>query len=52
MVREVLTINVGQAGINLGSTVWQQYDLEHGMDFQGFHKGDTKWGTSFRVSYE
>ena len=52
MVHEVLTINVGEAGINLGSTVWQQYALEHGMDSQGFHNGDAKWGTSCRVFYE
>jgi len=27
--REVLTINVGQAGIQLGNSVWRQYSSEH-----------------------
>ena len=29
MVREVLTINVGQAGIQLGQSIWKQYNAEH-----------------------
>ena len=31
MVREVLTINVGQCGIQMGSTIWKQYCAEHGI---------------------
>ena len=31
MVREVLTISVGQCGIQLGSVVWEQYCAEHGV---------------------
>jgi len=27
--REVLTINVGQAGIQLGNSIWRQYSAEH-----------------------
>merc|ERR1712038_1820019 len=27
--REVLTVNVGQAGIQLGNSVWRQYSAEH-----------------------
>ena len=29
MVREVLTINIGQAGIQLGQNIWKQYNAEH-----------------------
>jgi hypothetical protein len=30
-VREILSINVGQAGCQLGNTVWKQYNAEHGV---------------------
>ena len=29
MVRELLTINIGQAGIQLSQSVWKQYNAEH-----------------------
>jgi len=35
MVREVVTLNVGQAGIQLGQAVWEQYCAEHSIDVQG-----------------
>ena len=38
MVREVLTINVGQCGIQLGSAVWEQYCAEHSIDKTGTKK--------------
>ena len=31
MVREVLTVSVGQAGVQLGDAVWRQYCAEHGV---------------------
>jgi len=30
-VREILSINVGQAGCQLGHVVWEQYNAEHGV---------------------
>jgi len=33
--REVLTINVGQAGIQLGNSVWKQYCAEHDIEPNG-----------------
>ena len=35
MVREVLTLNVGQCGIQLGAAVWEQYCAEHSIDTTG-----------------
>jgi len=35
MVREVLTICVGQCGIQMGSAVWEQYCAEHGIQKDG-----------------
>ena len=28
-IREVLSINVGQGGIQLGNAIWNQYSAEH-----------------------
>ena len=50
MVREVLTINVGQAGIQLGQSVWYQYNGEHGIDNGG--KKEKSNDTSFLCFYE
>jgi tubulin alpha len=33
--REVITVCVGQAGIQLGNTIWAQYLQEHGVNEQG-----------------
>ena len=47
--REVLTINVGQAGIQLGNAVWRQYNREHGIKENGTLKDDEadKYFTTF-----
>jgi len=53
MVREVLTINVGQAGIQLGSAVWEQYCAEHNINQEGRRDCATaKDDTSFMCFYE
>ncbi len=51
MVREVLTVNVGQAGIQLGQSVWLQYQAEHGLDNTGNQTEKTE-DDSFKVFYE
>jgi len=38
MVREVLTISVGQGGIQLGNAIWSQYNTEHGIENNGERK--------------
>jgi len=40
MVREVLTISVGQGGIQLGNAIWSQYNEEHGIKDNGERKED------------
>jgi len=37
-VREVLTVSVGQAGIQLGNAIWTQYCVEHNIDFKKGHR--------------
>eukprot|EP00483_Globobulimina_turgida_P011695 UN11717 len=51
MVREVLTINVGQAGIQLGQAVWEQYCCEHSIDRTGNKHSEEK-ENSFHCFYE
>ena len=50
MVREVLTINVGQCGIQLGQAVWEQYCAEHSIDTSG--KKPKSKDDSFLCFYE
>jgi len=47
--REVLTVNVGQAGIQLGNAVWTQYCAEHGIKCDGTLKDEEndKYFTTF-----
>jgi len=49
--REVLTVNVGQAGIQLGNAVWQQYCAEHKIKPDGTMEDDAdakdKYFTTF-----
>ena len=51
MVREVLTLNVGQCGIQLGQAVWEQYCAEHMIDRTGEKAGKPQ-DTSFLCFYE
>jgi len=51
MVREVLTINVGQCGIQMGSTIWVQYCAEHGIEKNGENPSTHDDGT-FQCFFE
>lgn len=35
-MREVISINVGQAGCQIGNSCWELYCLEHGIDPSGY----------------
>jgi len=49
--REVLTVNVGQAGIHLGNAVWTQYCAEHKINKDGTLQ-DEECERSFTTFYE
>eukprot|EP01084_Bolivina_argentea_P291204 500475_1 len=51
MVREIVTLNVGQAGVQLGETIWQQYNLEHNINTEGIIK-TVPSNTQFHTFYE
>jgi tubulin alpha len=40
MVREVITISIGQAGIQYGNSVWSQYGVEHNIAQDGKPESD------------
>jgi len=50
--REVLTINVGQAGIQLGNSVWKQYSTEHKIKNDGTQETDASDDKYFMTFYE
>jgi tubulin alpha len=51
MVREIISLNVGQAGIQLGQAVWLQYQAEHGIDNNGKMKQKVN-DASFKCFFE
>jgi tubulin alpha len=43
-MREILSIHIGQAGVQLGNSCWELYCLEHGIQPDGMMPGDTTPG--------
>ena len=43
-MREVISLHVGQAGVQMGSACWELYCLEHGIQPDGQMPGDTSVG--------
>lgn len=55
-MREVLALQIGQSGCNIGHTYWTQIAKEHGLDKQGHYIGSTgeevfRINTCFHESY-
>ena len=50
-MREVLTCSIGQAGVQLGHTVWKQYCAEHDITNDGKNLNKSDDG-SFRCFFE
>ncbi|ETO23785.1 tubulin alpha chain, partial [Reticulomyxa filosa] len=51
-MREILTIEVGQAGIQLGNAIWEQYCAEHAIDNGGKRKENAVKDDCFKVFFE
>jgi len=52
MVREVLTICVGQCGVQMGSAIWEQYCAEHGIQKDGHMSQSTSNDGTFQCFFE
>lgn len=53
-MREIISIHVGQAGVQIGNACWELYCLEHGIELNGrlnndekLEKTDESFGTFF-----
>jgi len=42
MVREIISISVGQGGIQLGNAIWEQYRMEHNISTTGVMDAETR----------
>ena len=42
MTREILTIQIGQSGIQIGNALWELYCMEHGVSANGFMNSSAK----------
>lgn len=51
-VREVLTISVGQGGIQLGNSIWEQYCVEHKINKDGTDVDDMPTNKYFSTFFE
>ena len=45
-MREVLSIHIGQAGVQMGNACWELYCLEHGIGPDGLMPGDKTIGVA------
>ena len=53
MVREIITLGVGQGGIQLSQTVWKQYGIEHGIDYNGkYNTQNSNKNASTNIFYQ
>lgn len=50
-MREIISIHLGQAGLQMGSACWELYCLEHGIRPDGMMPGDTSVGIDMDDSY-
>jgi len=45
MVREVISLSCGQAGVQLTNTIWAQYSAEHGISASGLAQAEDILGS-------
>lgn len=43
-MREIVSIHIGQAGVQIGNACWELYCLEHGITPDGLMPDDTSYG--------
>ena len=42
-MREVISIHIGQAGVQTGNSCWELYCLEHGIQPECVEREATRW---------
>ena len=43
-MREVISVHIGQSGVQIGNACWELYCLEHGITKDGYMPSDTSPG--------
>lgn len=51
-MREIISLHVGQAGVQLGNACWELYCLEHGIDQDGTMKNGNPNDKSFQTFFQ
>lgn len=51
-MREVISLHVGQAGVQAGSSCWELFCLEHGINPDGSSNGQEKSNKDFNVFFQ
>lgn len=49
-MREIISLHVGQAGVQIGNACWELYCLEHGIDKNGMLPGNSNSSTFFSAT--
>jgi tubulin alpha len=50
-MREVISVHIGQAGVQMGNACWELYCLEHGIKPDGLLAGETANDDSFNAFF-
>ena len=50
-MREIVSLHIGQAGIQLGSDCWELFCLEHGIDANGYRVNQDDQSENFRTFF-
>ena len=48
-MREVISIHVGQAGVQMGNSCWELYCLEHGITPDGVVSSELLWIKAIQI---
>jgi tubulin alpha len=51
-MREIISLHVGQAGVQLGNACWELYCMEHGIDQDGTMKNGNPNDKSFQTFFQ
>ena len=50
-MREIVSVHIGQAGIQLGSDCWELFCLEHGINAEGYKMDKNDQNQNYRTFF-
>lgn len=51
-MREIVSLHIGQAGIQLGSDCWELFCLEHGINPDGYRENQEDQSENYRTFFQ